>query len=615
MSPENTARQPDRVASRAEVFQVHLAGIIDLLSHHLYSGPQVYLRELLQNAADAVQARAHLGPSPVGEINVELVPGCSDSPPTLVFEDNGIGLTEAEVHRFLATIGSSSKQGDLARHRGDFIGQFGIGLLSCFMVSDEIVLVTRSAAPGDHPALEWRGRADGTYTLRRLDHPLAQPGTRVFLRARADRREFFQVDLVRQQLQHFGGFLPHRIEYAVPGQRLLITRPPPPWGPGLTSKAQAEALDFGQELFGMRFLDCLPLRAESGDVDGIAFVLPESPSLAARRADRIYLKRMLLTPQADNLLPEWAFFVRCVVNAGKLNPSASRESLQEDAVFRAAQAELEACLRRHLMDLARMDPDRFQTLVTLHYRAIKMLAATDDAFYPLIIDWLPFETSQGRRSLGEIRTGGEVVYAPTVDTFRQVAQVAAAQSLCLVNAGYACDVDLLEKLPLVHPEVTVRRLEPDDLLENLEELSLADQDRIQEAIEAAERVFSRFGCGVTVKRFRPVDLPALYTQGESARFGRELHRTREVSTPLWSNLLGNLDHPQAPSQGHLCLNWSNPLVQRVLLLRHAIVARHAFELIYVQSLLHGHYPLNFQEQQALSRGLSGLIELAAHHPC
>src|SRR6185369_16210001 len=109
----------------SHAFQVNLAGIIELLSAHLYSGPHVYLRELLQNAVDAIAARGQLGESLPGEITVELVDDPAGTP-TLVFEDNGIGLTEDEVHRFLATIGSSSKRGELAGLRGDFIGQFGI---------------------------------------------------------------------------------------------------------------------------------------------------------------------------------------------------------------------------------------------------------------------------------------------------------------------------------------------------------------------------------------------------------------------------------------------------------------------------------------------------------
>ena len=143
----------DPSATSAFAFQVNLAGIIELLSHHLYSGPQVYLRELLQNATDAIQARHQLEPDHAGEITIELVHD-QQGQATLVFEDNGVGLTEDEVHKFLSTIGLSAKSADLARRRGDFFGQFGFGLLSGCGVTDELVMITRSGGRG-HRAHRW----------------------------------------------------------------------------------------------------------------------------------------------------------------------------------------------------------------------------------------------------------------------------------------------------------------------------------------------------------------------------------------------------------------------------------------------------------------------------
>ena len=126
-------------------FQVNLRGVIDLLSHHLYSTPGVFVRELLQNATDAIRARQHLEPDHLGSARVELIEKQDGGLPTLLFSDEGVGLTEEELHRFLATIGESSKRETLEARRNDFIGQFGIGLLSCFMVCDELLVVTRSA--------------------------------------------------------------------------------------------------------------------------------------------------------------------------------------------------------------------------------------------------------------------------------------------------------------------------------------------------------------------------------------------------------------------------------------------------------------------------------------
>jgi len=155
-------------------FQVNLAGLIDLLSNHLYSNPGVFIREVLQNAADAITARKRLGHQFSPRIHVETY-----SNHTISIQDNGIGLTREEMIKFLASIGSTSKKDELDG-ADDFIGQFGVGLLSCFIVSDEIVLLTRSALDGE--SLEWRGRPDGTYQIRKLDHEVPI-GSTVYLKA------------------------------------------------------------------------------------------------------------------------------------------------------------------------------------------------------------------------------------------------------------------------------------------------------------------------------------------------------------------------------------------------------------------------------------------------
>src|SRR5262249_51742354 len=103
-------------------FQVNLRGIIELLSNHLYSGPHVFVRELLQNCVDAIVARLQLEPKHPGEIAITFQQGVNVDDLTLVFKDNGIGLTEEEIHRFLATIGQSSKRDDISKKRSEFIG-------------------------------------------------------------------------------------------------------------------------------------------------------------------------------------------------------------------------------------------------------------------------------------------------------------------------------------------------------------------------------------------------------------------------------------------------------------------------------------------------------------
>ena len=124
-----------------------------------------------------------------------------------MFTDNGVGLTADEVHKFLATIGLSSKKAADGARPTDFIGQFGIGILSCFVVSEEIVVITRSAADPAAKPVEWRAKSDGTYTLKELEREF-EPGTQVWLTAKPGAEEQFAPDQVKRLARHYGGLLP-----------------------------------------------------------------------------------------------------------------------------------------------------------------------------------------------------------------------------------------------------------------------------------------------------------------------------------------------------------------------------------------------------------------------
>jgi len=154
-------------------FKVDLKGIIDLLSEHIYSTPIIFIRELLQNATDAISAIQLTDSTYQGEITVTIYDG---STPYLSFADNGIGLTEDQIHTFLAVIGESSKRD--STYANSFIGKFGIGLLSCFMVSSKIELKTRSQL--SQKAYLWTANASGTYQVEEINEEIPF-GTTVIL--------------------------------------------------------------------------------------------------------------------------------------------------------------------------------------------------------------------------------------------------------------------------------------------------------------------------------------------------------------------------------------------------------------------------------------------------
>ena len=171
-------------------------------------------------AASSIRARRRRSGSPSG------TPGCGSPTP-------GIGLTEADAHRFLATIGSSSKRDDLAGARREFLGQFGIGLLACFTVADQIRVVTRSAREPDAPTVEWLATSDGSYGVRVLaaHRARAEPGTTVYLAPRPGAERWFAPDLVAELAREYGALLPYEVtvESAATADRCAPPSSPPVW--------------------------------------------------------------------------------------------------------------------------------------------------------------------------------------------------------------------------------------------------------------------------------------------------------------------------------------------------------------------------------------------------
>jgi molecular chaperone HtpG len=598
-------------------FQINLRGVIDLLSEHLYSGPEVYVRELLQNAVDAITARGQLDGDHRGDILIECH-APKGKPPSLVVTDNGVGLTADEVHQFLATIGLSSKRGKDPKRPTDFIGQFGIGILSCFVVSEEIVVITRSAKDAAAKPVEWRAKPDGTYTLKELDRDL-EPGTQVWLTAKAGVEELYAPDRVKQLARSYGGLLPYPIRLTAGRATDTINDGGAPWRENYASEKERTRtlLAYGREVFETDFFDAVPLRSDAGKVDGVAFVLPFTPAASGKRPHRVYLKNMFLSETADNLLPDWAFFVQVVVNANDLRPTASRESFYEDTKLSKARQAIGDALRRYLVDMAERRPERLERFLSIHSRAIKALAVEDDEFYKLVIDWLPFETSMGQMRFGEYRQATDRIrYVPDLDSFRQIARVAAAQGVPVVNAGYVYDAELLAKAPDVFPDLAAEAVDPTSVAREFDDLSLDEQEAAHDFLQAADAALRPFRCSAEGKRFRPSELPALYSTSSEGRFYRSLEQSKEVANPLWSGVLDSLGKRERASvaAAQLCFNFANPLVQKLARVGEPKKLARAVQMLYVQALLLGHHPLSSKEMALLNDGLLAMIDDAVSGP-
>jgi molecular chaperone HtpG len=587
----------------SQTFQVDLRGVVDLLSHHLYASPRVYLRELLQNAADAITARRAARPDAPARVRIEPPDVTGDG--TLRVLDSGIGLTIDQVHELLATIGRSSKRDDLGFARHEFLGQFGIGLLSCFLVADEIRVDTRADGA---PAVRWIGYSDGRYTVEAGDR--ADAGTTVTLLPRRGTESWLATQTVLDLARLYGSLLPIEVTVVTPTGPVRTSETALPWV-GAARDRRARLIGYAEEVFGLVPFDVIDLDVPEAGLTGVAFVLPDPANPAARAGHRVYLKRMLLSEGAEGLLPDWAFFARCVIDTSELKPTASREALYEDSLLDETREALGDQLRGWLVGLANSQPRRLAEFLEIHHVGVKALALHDDEMLRLVDLWWPMETNVGRMPLAEFRERhGLIRYTAKVDEFRQLASVAAAQDLALVNGGYTYETAIIERLPTIDRSVLIERLEPSDLTTRFDLLEPGVELAVRPMLTDAQRAVERLGCEVVMRAFEPAALPALYLVNRAAAFNAELRATRERVDDVWAGVLDALAKTTTDERPQLVLNYRNPLVRRVASLEDPTLVKLATQALYGQALLLGYHPIRPADAALLNSSLLGLLNRA-----
>ncbi|MGD9544719.1 MAG: molecular chaperone HtpG [Methylocystis sp.] len=355
-------------------FEADVARLLELMTHSVYSERDVFLRELVSNAADACEKLRYESLSDeklAAEAGAPLVTISLDQDKrTLTVADNGVGMSREELISALGTIANSGTRAFLDKLGKDkdagFIGQFGVGFYAAFMVADRVEAVTRRA--GQDQAWLWTSEGKGSYQIAPL--PLDEApavGTRVTLHLNADSDEFLESWRVESVVREHSGAIAAPIDLiSAPGEApQRIAEGVALWTKPKSEIAHEQYVDFYRQLSGQLDEPALIAhwRAEGRtEYTVLAFVPGARPfdlfDPARRSKSKLYVRRVLISRDLD-MLPAWLRFMRIVVDSADIPLNVSREMVQKSPVVGAIGKAIATRILQELKKLADSEPEKF----------------------------------------------------------------------------------------------------------------------------------------------------------------------------------------------------------------------------------------------------------------
>ena len=365
--------------ARTQNFEADVSRLLHLMVHSVYSDRDIFVRELVSNAADACEKlryEAIARPELVAEggpfaISIAVDP----DEKTVTFADNGIGMDRDELVGALGTIASSGTRAFLEKMTGDdkaregagnLIGQFGIGFYSAFMVADEVVVETRRAGAAE--AWKWSSDGNGAFTIAPLPLDRAPArGARVILRLNEASADYAEPHRLERIVREHSGAVAVPIDLVdKPGaEPRRIADGAAIWAKSKSDVTPEDYAEFYRGLSGQYDEPALTAhwRAEGRHEYTVLAFIPGSRPLdlfdpARKGRNKLYVRRVLISQDCD-LLPGWLRFVRLVVDSADLPLNVSREMIQQSAVFAAIRKGVTNRLVQELSKLAESEPEKF----------------------------------------------------------------------------------------------------------------------------------------------------------------------------------------------------------------------------------------------------------------
>jgi molecular chaperone HtpG len=425
-------------------FQAETRQLLDLMIHSLYSNKEIFLRELISNSSDALDRlrfEALTKPELLeADDKLEIRLEADRENRTLTIADNGIGMSRDEV---IANIGTIAKSGtrELVKKLKDsgsqkeileFIGQFGVGFYSSFMVSDRVELVTRRA--GESTATRWESTGDGTYTIEEGERP--GRGTTITLHLKPEDRdngmdEFSDRWVISRVVRRYSDFVSYPIlltaekdpeiedlakeketgeKPKMPMEEKVLNSMKPIWTRPQSEVTQDEYKEFYRHISHdwNEPMKVISFKAEGRiEYQALLFVPSQAPYdlyyVASKPGLQLYVKRIQILERCEELLPQYLRFVRGVVDSPDLALNVSREMLQQDRHITLIRKGLTKKVLDSLEEMKDKEPDEYLKFWKEFGRAIKEGVSADYENKERLLELLVFQSSNDPEKLTTLK--------------------------------------------------------------------------------------------------------------------------------------------------------------------------------------------------------------------
>lgn len=416
--------QTDTPVSSSETlgFQAEVKQLLHLMIHSLYSNKEIFLRELVSNASDACdKLRFEAIDHPElfeGESDLRIRVEFDKDQRTITISDNGIGMTRDEAVDHLGTIARSGTKEFFSKLTGDsqkdaqLIGQFGVGFYSAFIVARKVSVLSRRAGVAVTEAVMWESEGEGDFTVAPVEK--ADRGTSVTLYLRDDEDEFLNGWKLREVLRHYSDHISlpiqmHKEEWDAEKSEQVKTNE---WetvnqASALWTRSKSDITDEQYQEFYKHIAHDYddPLAWTHNRVEGrseytqLLYIPKHAPmdlwDRDGRRGVKLYVKRVFIMADAEQLLPNYLRFVRGVIDTADLPLNVSREILQESRDVRVIREGSAKRILSLLEDLAENKPEQYAEFWTQFGQLIKEGAGEDTANKDRIAKLLRFASTHG----------------------------------------------------------------------------------------------------------------------------------------------------------------------------------------------------------------------------